>query len=473
MAKLYGKGTITEITKGKKYRIALSCGKDPITGKYRRVQETFLGTKRQAELRVEQIRRELETGRRLDADKITFAEWCEGYLKMRRESGNYRAKTLRQERTLGKRLVDALGSVLLVEITPKTVSDLLASMRESGVGETTIRQCYGLLKRIMRYAVDNDILDRNPVDRVAPPKKPKPRRRALSLAEARRLEDALTAGEITASKAAVYLALHTGARLGEVLGLEWRHVYIGGARPFVHVIQQHTPENTRTPLKTDADDNPVGRVLPLDASTVEVLAAWRVEQEKQLSVLGVEQDAGTPVFTSQTGTWIDHAHFQRWWRSFSVQSGFGRWVDADGRQVVELRVGDDPAAFEGCVVEWRDADGWPCDETGRRYSRTHKRPVVKHLYDGLAFHELRHTHFTLLLHSGVDIPTAQALGGWSTPEMLTRVYSHATPEHIWNTVGFMDRLADADDVLPAFGSGFAHDLLKDEQARHSTSKELV
>jgi hypothetical protein len=63
MAKLYGKGTITEIVKGKKYRLALSAGKDPITGKYRRHQETFLGTKRQAELRIEQIRRELENGK--------------------------------------------------------------------------------------------------------------------------------------------------------------------------------------------------------------------------------------------------------------------------------------------------------------------------------------------------------------------------------------------------------------------------
>ena len=32
MAKLYGKGTISEIVKGKKYRLALSAGKDPMSG---------------------------------------------------------------------------------------------------------------------------------------------------------------------------------------------------------------------------------------------------------------------------------------------------------------------------------------------------------------------------------------------------------------------------------------------------------
>lgn len=110
MGKLYGKGTIIEIVKGKKYRLALSTGKDPMFGLiyklpervpdnafaigddgkpvkprvvfgeaspeekaayttwqtpvvYLRHQETFLGTKRQAQLRIEDIRRELESGK--------------------------------------------------------------------------------------------------------------------------------------------------------------------------------------------------------------------------------------------------------------------------------------------------------------------------------------------------------------------------------------------------------------------------
>ena len=473
MTKLYGDGTITEIVKGKKYRIALSCGKDPITGKYMRVQETFAGTRKQAQRRIDEIREELKKGRRPDADRITFAQWCDEYLKMRRESGNYRTKTLQQEQTLGKHLVNGLGDVRLVDIAPKTVSDLMASMREDGTGEVTIRQCHGLLKRIMRYALDNDLILRNPVDRVPAPKKPKPRRRALGINEVRRLEDALTEGEITANRAAVFTALHTGARLGEVLGLEWRHVYIGGSRPYVHLIQQHTPEGTRTPLKTDAEDNPTGRVVPLDASTVEVLTAWRAAQREQLSALCIAQDANTPVFTSMVGGWIDHAHFQRWWRSFSVDAGLGRWVDGEGRQVVDLVAGDDPAPFDGCTIEWRDAEGWPCDADGRRFSRTYKRPKVKRHYDGLTIHELRHTYFTLLLHSGVDIPTAQALGGWSTPEMLHRVYAHATPEHIWGTVGFMDRVTDSDAQMLGLESGFAHDLLKDEQARQLSRQETA
>jgi len=46
------------------------------------------------------------------------------------------------------------------------------------------------------------------------------------------------------------------------------------------------------------------------------------------------------------------------------------------------------------------------------------------------------------LASGMDIPTAQALGGWSTPTMLMNVYAHPVSENIWNAAGFMDGLSE-------------------------------
>lgn len=442
MARLYGKGTVTEIVKGKKYRIALSAGKDPVSGRYLRVQETFLGTKRQAQLRIEEIRRELESGKAPNADKVTFAEWCEKYLTMRESTGKYRPATLKLDRSRSKHLIAGLGDVRIADITPAVVDSLYASMRKNGTGDTTMQQVHKLLKRIMRYAVDNDLIIRNPVDRVETPKKPKPHREALSNDEARRLGELVTAGTPTANKVCVYLGLSLGARLGEVLGLTWGHVVLDGNRPFAHIIQQHTQDNRRTALKTDKDENPVGRVVPLDSSTVAVLKAWKSEQVKQLNVLGVEQGTATPIITSAHGQWLDHSKFSKWWRCFCVDNGFGRWLADDGRAVIDLRIGDNTELYpaDSYLIEWRDSDGWPCDEKGKRYSRSYKRPKIKRHYDGLNYHELRHTHFTMRLAAGMDIPTAQALGGWSTPTVLLNTYAHPTPENVWAAAGFMDEL---------------------------------
>lgn len=487
MARLYGKGTLIEIVRGKKYRIKFSGGKNPLSGRvyasndkvpdkafaidangkqvkpkviygkaskeqresferwktpveYYQITETFLGTKRQAQLRVEEIRRELESGKAINADKVTFAELAEQYTSMREGMGNRRENTLRKERSTVRHLLDVLGSTRIVDITPAVIGTMYVNMRTSGMGNSALVQCHGLLSRIMKYAVDNDLITRNPCDRVEAPKNPKPKRQSLGTEDAARMLGICASGTPTANKTAVFLGLSLGARLGEVLGLTWGHVVLDDARPFAHIVQQHTRYNTRTPLKTDSDENPIGRIVPLDASTVALLMAWKAEQRHLLNEYGIEQGSDTPIVTSTEGCWMGHAKFEKWFRGFCAENGYGQWVADDGTRIVDLCVGDVAEMYPDCIIEWRDSDGWPCDENGKRYSRTYKRPTIRRHYEGLVFHELRHSHFTMRLASGMDIPTAQALGGWSTPSMLLNVYAHPLAENIWASAGFVDNL---------------------------------
>ena len=443
MAKqLYGRGTVTEIIKGKKYRIQQPCGKDPITGKYRRIRETFMGTRRQAEMRLEEIRRELEQGKALNADRVTLAEWMEQYLSNRESLGKLRPNTLKRDRGLSKHVIRGLGAVLIVDITPAMVNGFYASLRDSGVGDTTVKQCHRLLKTVLKQAVNNDLILRNPVERADTPKNPKPNRQSLEPGEANRMSALCESGTPTANKTAVYLALATGARLGEILGLTWGNIELDGDRPFVHIVQQFTEQGEIAPLKTDKDDAPnPGRLIPIDSSTVAVLAAWRQAQRMQLNTLGIEQSKSTPVVSNRLGAFTNHSCFHRWWRdSFCVPNGFGRYFAEDGREIVTLTIGDDATLYGDCTIEWKDAEGWPCDATGKRYSRSYKRPRIKKRYDGLHFHALRHTHFSLRLASGMDTITAQYLGGWSSPAMLMNVYAHPVAQNIWDSAGFMDRL---------------------------------
>ena len=442
MARFYGKGSIREIIKGKKYHITFSCGKNPITGRYDRRTETFYGTKRQAELRVEEIRKELNSGKAVNADKVLFSEWLEQYLSNRESMGKYRPATLKHDRVLSKHLLRGLGAVRVVDITPASVNDFYASMRKSGVGDTTIKQCHRLLKTVMKQAVNNDLIARNPVERVDTPKNPKPNRQWLSVEDATRMSAICASGTPTANKTAVYLALATGGRLGELLGLQWVHIALDEERPFVHFIQQFTEAGITAPLKTDKDENPVGRIVPIDSSTVAVLLAWKAVQREQLNQLGIEQGNDTPVITNTCGQFLDHAKFQRWWRSFCVENGFGKMVTDDGKQLITMTVGTDTAQYpeSDYCIEWRDYDGWPCDENGKRFSRSYKRPKIKSHYQGLNFHGLRHTHFTFRLAAGADIITCQALGGWKSSAMLMTCYAHPLSQNVWNSAGFMDKL---------------------------------
>ena len=52
----------------------------------------------------------------------------------------------------------------------------------------------------------------------------------------------------------------------------------------------------------------------------------------------------------------------------------------------------------------------------------------------LTLHCARHTFATELIAGGVDIPTVQRLGGWSTPKTLLQVYAHSTDKAAENAM---------------------------------------
>lgn len=442
----YGFGGLEEIEEGKKYRITVWGGKDPSTGKYRRHRETFHGTRRQAKRRAEQLRREFEDGLSFDTGKMTFGEWLTHYIGNRESAGKVRPATLKCDRTIGKHLERGLGAVRMTDITPLMVVGFYNSLRDSGVGDTTIYQCHRMLKAVLKEAVNCEVIARNPVERVEAPKKPKPKRHALTIEDAEKIRRICSTGTPTAQETAVYLGLAVGGRLGEILGLTWSHIVLDNGRSFVHIIQQFTKDGEITPTKTDHSDMPVGRIVPIDEQTVKHLAAWKLEQRRTLNMLGIEQTANTPVITNTVGGFLDHHNFERWFRLFSIEHGFGAWYSDDGRKIIELNIGDDASLYPGCIIQWRDSGGWPCDSEGRRYSRSYKRPEVKRHYKGLVFHELRHSNFTMRLASGTDITTCQYLGGWNSPAMLLNTYAHPVSQNVWNSANFMDVLKDKNGV---------------------------
>ena len=62
-------------------------------------------------------------------------------------------------------------------------------------------------------------------------------------------------------------------------------------------------------------------------------------------------------------------------------------------------------AFEHWWRSWADKGGWK----------------------GLRFHELRHTHATLLISNGTDVKTVQMRLGHSSAEVTMSCYAHALP----------------------------------------------
>ena len=225
-------------------------------------------------------------------------------------------------------------------------------------------------------------------------------------------------------------------RIGEILGLSWRHIEFDGI-PHIVIEQQFTALDGVH--QTKADER---HLSPLDAVTVDYLRRWKDIQYQSLNEIGIECGIETPVCTSEVGTRINTSNFENWWRRWCVGNGYGKWIGDDGREIVDLSIGKDASLYDDCIIEWRDAQGWPCSADGRRYSRSHKRetPKAKRHYKGLVFHELRHSWASHRLDSGMNYKVVQSLGGWSTPDMLLNVYGHALDESVLEAGGYMDSL---------------------------------
>lgn len=158
------------------------------------------------------------------------------------------------------------GGEMLDAITPSRIADwrdeLLATPKQNGGGQRTgsdVNRTIAALSSAMTHAVKElGWIERNPCERVTKPKEVGGRLRFLSDDELPALLAAVRASPHPDLLPAVLLALTTGARKGEILGLRWSQIDF--KRRAITLLQGET--------KNDA-----GRALPLSGEVVELLQA--------------------------------------------------------------------------------------------------------------------------------------------------------------------------------------------------------
>jgi integrase len=119
-------------------------------------------------------------------------------------------------------LVPGLGNIPLAKLTPRDIDHYYATKAEAGMAPATIRQHGAILSSALSLAVDWDLIPTNPCAKAHLPEKAPSTRNAPSQAQVRKLVDAC--GDDVDLATAVILAAITGARRGELCGLQWLDV---------------------------------------------------------------------------------------------------------------------------------------------------------------------------------------------------------------------------------------------------------
>ena len=310
-----------------------------------------------------------DRGLTFDAGTLTVGEHIDGYLEDAR--GRLRPKPFnRAEGLVHNHVKPTLGRVKLKDLSPAHLCGLYASKLESGLSGRTVGYIHVTLHSALKQAMEGGLIPRNPASAVKPPRTDKSEMTPLSPAQAKALLG--TAREVDDRWSGLYvLAVSTGLRQGELLGLRWEDVDPESATLRVrHTLQppgfpkgapaRLIPPKTRRSLRS----------VHLPHSAVLSLARHREIQHTERS--------------GANGTWHDRG-----------------------------------LVFPNTV-------GGPMDYTN--FVPRYFKPLLRRAgLPDIRFHDLRHTCATLLLTKGVHPKIVSEMLGHSSVSITLDTYSHVIP----------------------------------------------
>jgi len=314
-------------------------------------------------------------GLNFDAGNLKVGEYLTRWLKDS-VRGTVRPSTFEVHRhMIEPHIIPALGCLKLKDLNPSHVRGFYREKLDSGLSAATVRKMHSVLRKALKQAVLDGLIPRNVCEAVKPPKAERKEIKPLDREQAKALLEAASGDRL---EALYILAVHTGMREGELLGLKWEDVDLeSGVLRLRRTLVREGGKVTLGDLKTPKSR----RSVRLTHAAAEALRSQLELQLEEMVRLGSLYQPGGLVFATESGTLINPSNLRN--RSF--------------------------------------------------------KPLLKRAgLPDLCFHDLRHTCATLLLSQGTHPKLVQELLGHATIAMTLDTYSHFLPSMGDQTVRAME-----------------------------------
>jgi integrase len=209
------------IRKRRTWEFIVDVGPHPVTGKGRQKSKCGFGTKTEAESALREFIRHVEGAGDPSPARIRLVEYLNRWIGYQRARG-VRSLTLESyEGYIRREIAPVIGGIELTKVRPRHIRAVLIRMQQRRLSAATIAQARGVLGSALRQAVEEGLIQSNPVAAV---KRPRIRRRESHWPTPQQLTALLHASSGTIWEVPMLLSMATGARHSEVLGLAWEDV---------------------------------------------------------------------------------------------------------------------------------------------------------------------------------------------------------------------------------------------------------
>ncbi len=295
-------------------------------------------------------------------------KWFEEYARL-----NLRNTTYERMKQVTKRVYPAIGYMKVNKITSRHiqqfVNDLVFNGKNMQTGKPLARKTVihhlSFISDVFSYAVKMSMVPDNPCSRVSIPKGERKEKEIYSIEDIERLFELLEEDAPLKYRVCIILAVYSGFRRGEIMGLEWKDVDFNDNIISVRRTSNYTKANGYYTDTTKTRKSQ--RSLKFPEMVMNLLKELKADQERQAKLMG------------------------------------SKWIDSDR---LFIKDNGEPL-FCGMPYLWLE-----------RFCKKHKIPFY-------GLHSIRHFFASSLIHANVDIAAVSSALGHSAITTTSSIYLHA------------------------------------------------
>ncbi len=327
-------------------------------------------TRKEVQEKMKVALHEQQQGKLITAPSQTVAQflvdWLENTHKQRVRPRTYE----RYREAIDLHIVPALGHHKLEKLTPQHLNAFYAKKTSEGLAPATVIYYHSVLHNALGMAVRWELVSRNVCELASPPRRIRHEVQTLSIEQLQKLLATLAGHKW---EALFSLALATGLRRGEILGLKWQDINFSTGKLQVRRILSRVPTKMENRVHVYVEAEPKTqksrRNVAVASFVLILLREHRVHQLEAKLKAGPLWQENDYVFCTLHGTHLNPNHV-----------------------VEEL-----------------------------------KKLLKQADLPDIRFHDLRHSAATLLLSLGVHPKVVQELLGHTQISMTMDIYSHVLP----------------------------------------------